>query len=94
MAAVKRAVVYEKVYSTKDGSHVTVRVRENITRMKEILNEEGTPLQGESSGGILWSKDDAFARVIGPERSGRVHGVGFGRTSLGRSGTTLSQYIY
>ncbi|KAL0002728.1 hypothetical protein SO802_016509 [Lithocarpus litseifolius] len=68
-AAVKRAVVYEKVYNTKDGTHVTVRARENIARMKEILNEEGTPLQGESSGGILWSKDDAFARVMGLERS-------------------------
>ena len=61
--------------------------------MKEILNEEGTPLQGESSGGILWSKDDSFARVMGPERSGRVRGVGFGQTPSGRSGTTISQYI-
>ena len=61
--------------------------------MKEILNEEGTPLQGESSGGILWSKDDLFARVMGPERSGHVRGVGFGQTPSGRSGTTISQYI-
>ncbi|XP_050250003.1 uncharacterized protein LOC126697161 isoform X2 [Quercus robur] len=79
-AAIKRAVVYEKVYNAKDGTHVTVRARENIARMKEILNEEGTPLQGDSSGGILWSNDDAFARVMGPERSGRVRGVGFGQT--------------
>ena len=37
--------------------------------MKELLNEEGTQLQGESSGGILWSKDDAFVKVMGRERS-------------------------
>ena len=35
--------------------------------MKELMNEEGTQLQGESSGGILWSKDDAFAKVMGQE---------------------------
>ena len=66
---------------------------EKQARMKEILNEEFTPLQGESSGGILWSKDDLFARVMGPERSGHVRGVGFGQTPSGRSGTTISQYI-
>ena len=38
-------------------------------RVKELLNEEGTQLQGESSGGILWSKDDAFVKVMGRERS-------------------------
>ena len=48
--------------------------------MKELLDEEGTQLQGESSGGILWSKDDAFTQLMGPEHSGRVRGVGFGRT--------------
>ena len=62
-------------------------------RMKELMNEEGTQLQGESSGGILWSKDDSIARVMGPERNGRVRGVGFGQTPSGRSGTTISQYI-
>ena len=61
-------------------------------RMKEILNEEGTPLQGECGGGILWSKDDVFARVMGSERCGCVRGVGFGPTPLGRSGSNLSQY--
>ena len=35
--------------------------------MKELMNEEGTQLQGESSGGILWSKDDPFAKVMGRE---------------------------
>ena len=46
--------------------------------MKKLLNEEGTQLQGESSGGILWSKDDAFTQLMGLERSGQVRGMGFG----------------
>ena len=61
-------------------------------RMKEILNEEGIQRQGESSGGILLSKDDAFAQVMGPEHSGWVCGVGFGRTPSRRSERNLSQY--
>ena len=36
-------------------------------------------LQGELGDGILWSKDDAYAWVIGLERFGCVRGVGFGR---------------
>uniref|UniRef100_A0A7N2LYJ8 Uncharacterized protein n=1 Tax=Quercus lobata TaxID=97700 RepID=A0A7N2LYJ8_QUELO len=60
--------------------------------MKEILNEEGTPLRGEHGGGILWSKDDAFARVTGLERCGLVCGVSFGPTTSGRSGLNLSRY--
>ncbi|KAK9991203.1 hypothetical protein SO802_026188, partial [Lithocarpus litseifolius] len=63
-----------------------------LARMKEILNEEGTPLKGKHGGGILWSKDDTFAQMTGSERCGRVRGVGFGPTSSGRSGSNLSQY--
>uniref|UniRef100_A0A7N2MTU2 Uncharacterized protein n=1 Tax=Quercus lobata TaxID=97700 RepID=A0A7N2MTU2_QUELO len=48
-------------------------------------------LQGKLGGGILWSKDDAYARVMGLERSGHVRGVGFGLTPSGRNGENLSQ---
>ena len=60
--------------------------------MKEILNQEGKPLQGERGGGILWSKNDVFAQVMGLEHCGCVCGVGFGSTPLGRNGLNLSQY--
>ena len=60
--------------------------------MKEIFNQEGTPLQGERGGGILWSKNDVFAQVMGLEHCGCVRGVGFGSTPLGRNGLNLSQY--
>ena len=49
-------------------------------------------LQGQTGSGILWSKDDAYARVFGPERPGRVHGMGHGITPFGRSATNASQF--
>ena len=60
--------------------------------MRELLNEDGMRLQGELGGGILWSKDDVYAWVMGPQRSGRVGGVGYGRTPLGKSATNLSRF--
>ena len=59
--------------------------------MTKILNKEGS-LQGELRKGILWSKNDAFAQVMGAKRCGRVRGVGFGPTPSGRSGSNLSCY--
>ena len=61
--------------------------------MREFLNEEGMALQGELHGGILWFKNDVYARVIGSESSGCVRGVGFGATPLGRNGANLSRFI-
>ena len=60
--------------------------------MRELLNEDGMRLQGELGGGILWSKDDVYAWVMGLQRSGRVCGVGYGRTPLGKSATNLSRF--
>ena len=56
--------------------------------MNEILNK-GASLQGERHEGILWSIDDAFTQVMGKERCGRVQGVGFGPTPIGRSRANL-----
>ena len=62
-------------------------------RMAGLLNEQGIRLQREVGNGILWSKDDAYARVIGRrECLGRVHGVGFGITPSGTSATNYSQF--
>ncbi|KAK9990543.1 hypothetical protein SO802_025528 [Lithocarpus litseifolius] len=89
--AVERATVFLKVYCTKDGSPVSNTVKEKIDKMTEIL-DNGCTLQGERREGILWAKDDAFAQVMGAERSGRVRGVGFGPTPSGRSGANLPCY--
>ncbi|KAL0009601.1 hypothetical protein SO802_011103 [Lithocarpus litseifolius] len=89
--AVERAALFAKVYCTKDGSPVSTTVKDKIDKMKEILNN-GCTLQVERHEGILWAKDDAFAQVMGAERSGRVRGVGFGPTPSGRSGSNLPCY--
>ncbi|XP_050280279.1 uncharacterized protein LOC126721267 [Quercus robur] len=86
--AVERADVFIKAYSKKDGTPISNEVRDKIDKMKEILNNGGK-LVGDHRDGILWAKDDAFAQVMGEERSGRVRGVGFGPTPSGRSGSNL-----
>ena len=60
--------------------------------MEKLLRQEGMRLQGEPGNGVLWSKDDAYARVFGPEHPRRVCGVGFGITPSGRSATNASQF--
>ena len=60
--------------------------------MKEFLRQEGIRLQGEPGSEVLWSKDDAYARVFGPEHPGRVREVGFGITPSRRSATNVSQF--
>ena len=60
--------------------------------MEELLAQEVMQLQGEPSSGVLWSKDDAYARVFGPERPGCVREVGFGITPSGRNATNASQF--
>ncbi|XP_075660578.1 uncharacterized protein LOC142630466 [Castanea sativa] len=92
-APVERADVYQQVYRTKDGVAVSSHVQENMDRMAALLNEQGMRLEGEVSSGILWSRDDAYARVMDrPERPGRVRGVGFGITPSGRSATNNSLF--
>ncbi|XP_050264239.1 uncharacterized protein LOC126708490 [Quercus robur] len=90
-AAVERADVFQKVYRTKDGVAVSDRVQDQMDRMAVLLNEQDIRLHGEIGNGILWSKDDAYAQVIGlDERPGRVRGVGFGITPSGRSAKNAS----
>ena len=62
--------------------------------MEELLSQEEVRLQGEpgSTSGVLWSKEDVYARVFGPECPGRVRGVGFGITPSGKSVTNASQF--
>ena len=66
---------------------------ENVQNMmEELLAQEGIRLQGEPGSGVLWSKEDAYARVFGPERPRCVRGVGLGITPFGRSATNASQF--
>ncbi|KAK9984424.1 hypothetical protein SO802_033949 [Lithocarpus litseifolius] len=89
---VERADIYLKVYRRRDGTGVTPRAQENINRIEELLSQPDMRLRGEPGSGVLWSKDDVYARVLGPERPGRVRGVGLGITPSGRSATNASQF--
>lgn len=91
-APVECTNVYLKVYKRRDGAAITPNVQENMDRMEELLSQRGMRLQGKPGRGVLWSKDDAYARVFGPERLGWVRGVGFGITPSGRSIINASQF--
>ena len=70
-------------------------VWENVQRRIEgLLSQEGVRLQGElgSTSGVLWSKDDAYAQVFGPERPRHVRRVGFGIIPSGRSVINASKF--
>ncbi|KAL0003109.1 hypothetical protein SO802_016890 [Lithocarpus litseifolius] len=92
-SAVERAEVYQRVYHTKNGVPISTHAEENMNRMTELLNDLSIRLQGEIGKGILWSNDDAYARVMSrPERPGRVRWVGFGITPSRRNATNLLQF--
>ena len=42
----------------------------------------------DTSESIAWSIDDVFAKVMGKERKGHIHGVGLGPTPSGQSSKT------
>ncbi|KAL0009316.1 hypothetical protein SO802_010818 [Lithocarpus litseifolius] len=89
---IERADIYLKVYRRRDGTGVTPRAQENINRIEELLSQPDMRLRGEPGSGVLWSNDDVYARVLGPERPGHVRGVGLGITPSGRSATNASQF--
>ncbi|KAK9983008.1 hypothetical protein SO802_032533 [Lithocarpus litseifolius] len=76
----------------RSGAQSFAQICDDINRIEELLSQPDMRLQGEPGSGVLWSKDDVYARVLGPERPGRVHGVGLGITPSGRSATNASQF--
>ena len=57
--------------------------------MKEIM-ATGSQLQGDNiEASILWQPGNAFGQVIGPERGGRVKGVGFSPTPYGNRASSI-----
>ena len=52
--------------------------------MKKLLADPSNQLQSSNtSGSIAWSTDSVFAKVIGKERKGHIHRVGFGPSPSG-----------
>ena len=57
-----------------------------LVKMKELLADPSNQLQSSNtSGSLAWSTDGVFTKVIGKERKGHIHGVGFGPNPSGRS---------
>ncbi|KAB1219736.1 hypothetical protein CJ030_MR3G005745 [Morella rubra] len=81
---INRADLYKAVHMRSDGSPINPDVAEKIRRMEEIgLNDSGssqTSNEFRVDGSIGWSPSDQYAQVIGPERHGRIRGVGLGPT--------------
>ncbi|KAB1228239.1 hypothetical protein CJ030_MR7G005009 [Morella rubra] len=81
---INRADLYKAVHMRSDGSPINPDVAEKIRRMEEIgLNDSGssqTSNEFRVDGSIGWSPSDRYAQVIGPERHGRIRGVGLGPT--------------
>ena len=53
---------------------------------RHLLDDSSNHLQSsDTTGSIVWSTEDVFAKVMGKERKGRIRGVGFGPSPNGRS---------
>uniref|UniRef100_A0A7N2R7J6 Uncharacterized protein n=1 Tax=Quercus lobata TaxID=97700 RepID=A0A7N2R7J6_QUELO len=48
--------------------------------MDELISQQQTPLTFTSSGSIASSGNDVFSQVLGKERNGQIHVLGFGLT--------------
>ncbi|KAB1199650.1 hypothetical protein CJ030_MR0G018441 [Morella rubra] len=90
--------IYIKLSICSDGSLINPDVAEKIRRMEEIgLNDSGssqTSNEFRVDGSIGWSPSDRYAQVIGPERHGRIRGVGLGPTPSSHPANTNEQRQY
>ena len=64
---------------------VMVKPKYQEKKMKELLANPSNQLQSSISGGIAWSTNDVFVKVMGKERKGHIRGVEFGPSPSGRS---------
>ncbi|KAB1209772.1 hypothetical protein CJ030_MR6G005337 [Morella rubra] len=80
------------------GSKSFARYAHELRRMEEIgLNDSGssqTSSQFRVDGSIGWSPSDRYAQVIGPERHGRIRGVGLEPTPSSHPANTNEQRQY
>ncbi|KAM7502668.1 hypothetical protein LguiB_001572 [Lonicera macranthoides] len=70
LKVVRRVDVWLQGHTRKNGNPVNEAVQETMTKIKEI-----PPTQD-----LISIRDDALAKFLGPERPGRVRGLGFGVT--------------
>ncbi|XP_035542855.1 uncharacterized protein LOC118345308, partial [Juglans regia] len=75
-----RAQLFVTTHKRKDGTHYNDETRKKVVEMEELLTQDTTPIEMRSGGTMTWASDDVYSKVMGPERPGRVRGLGFGPT--------------
>ncbi|XP_023914558.2 uncharacterized protein LOC112026107 [Quercus suber] len=90
--APNRGKLYVKLHKKKDGMPVNEDASEKIDKLKELMSQEASDLPEGANGSIAWCSTDAFSKVMGKEKHGRVRGLGFGPTPSNQSGSKNSCY--
>ncbi|KAB1200959.1 hypothetical protein CJ030_MR0G005508 [Morella rubra] len=85
---INRADLYKTVHMRSDGSPINPDVAE------KIANGGDWTERFRMDGSIGWSPSDRYAQVIGPERHGRIRGVGLGPTPSSHPANTNEQRQY
>ncbi|KAF5454657.1 hypothetical protein F2P56_024305 [Juglans regia] len=75
-----RAQLFVTTHKRKDGTHYNDETRKKVVEMEELLTQDTTSIEMGSGGTMTWASDDIYSKVMGPERPGRVRGLGFGPT--------------
>nr|POF23502.1 hypothetical protein CFP56_40078 [Quercus suber] len=88
--APNRGKLYVKLHKEKDGMPVNEDASEKIDKLKELMSQEASDLPKGANGSIAWCSIDAFSKVMGKEKHGRVRGLGFGPTPSNRSGSKIA----
>ncbi|KAB1203794.1 hypothetical protein CJ030_MR8G016822 [Morella rubra] len=77
---INRADLYKTVHMRSDGSPINPDVAEKIANGGDWNDSGSSQTSNESGWQHRWSPSDRYAQVIGPERHGRIRGVGLGPT--------------
>ncbi|XP_061363826.1 uncharacterized protein LOC133307343 [Gastrolobium bilobum] len=82
--AVGRGELYIATHKRKDGSYVNEEARTTVEKIHEELSQ--------STNFTEISRNDAVAKVLGPEHSGRVRGLGLGGLPSIAFGPTIGRF--
>ncbi|OMO94533.1 Transposase, Ptta/En/Spm, plant [Corchorus capsularis] len=76
-----RSKIYVKYHRHKDGKPVSDEAEENLNKIQAILdNQTANGEPPEESDGLASLDGDALSQVFGPDKNGRVRGIGSGVT--------------
>lgn len=73
-------IIYIKLFSSLHILICTYFFFKLQKKLKKLMQKELDVTQASSGESSMWATDDAYSKVIGKDRHGRVRGVGFGPT--------------